>query len=86
MTDDSYLYALVSVSESVLVKFSTLYLVSKVLEKSGIGPPLFLMSKNQLLQMLALSWSCSHYYSVIGNNIVLYSTKRACSSMTTFSS
>ena len=34
------LYALVSVSESVSVKFSALYLVSKVSEKSGIGPPL----------------------------------------------
>ena len=34
------LYALVSVSESVLLKFSALYLVSKVLGKSGIGPPL----------------------------------------------
>ena len=33
-------YALVSVSESVSVKFSALYLVSKVSEKSGIGPPL----------------------------------------------
>ena len=31
------LYALISVSESVLVKFSALYLVSKVLENSGIG-------------------------------------------------
>ena len=43
MTDDSYhmsIYALVSVSESVSVKFSALYLVSKVSEKSGIGPPL----------------------------------------------
>ena len=37
------LYALVSVSESVSVKFSALYLVSKVLEKSGIGPPLLLI-------------------------------------------
>ena len=34
------LYALVSVLESVSVKFSALYLVSKVSEKSGIGPPL----------------------------------------------
>ena len=32
------LYGLVSVSESVLVKFSVLYLEFKVLEKSGIGP------------------------------------------------
>ena len=34
------LYALVSVSESVSVKFSALYLVLKVSENSGIGPPL----------------------------------------------
>ena len=34
------LYALVSVSESVSVKFSALYLVSKVSEKSVISPPL----------------------------------------------
>ena len=37
MTDDSYhmpIYALVSVSESVSVKFSALYLVSKVSETS----------------------------------------------------
>ena len=34
------LYALVLVSESVLVKFSALYLVLKILEKSGISPPL----------------------------------------------
>ena len=43
------LYALVSVtvSESVSVKFSALYLVSKVSEKSGIGPPLdYLMHAN----------------------------------------
>ena len=41
------LYALVSVSESVSVKFSALYLVSKVSEKStsGIGPPLVLTIK-----------------------------------------
>ena len=37
------LYALVSVSESVSVKFSALYLVSKVSEKSGIGPPLVII-------------------------------------------
>ena len=37
------LYALVSVSESVSVKFSALYLVLKVSEKSGIGPPLLQM-------------------------------------------
>ena len=37
------LYALVSVSESVSVKFSALYLVSKVSEKSGIGPPLVIL-------------------------------------------
>ena len=36
------LYALVSVSESVLVKLSALYLVSKVSQKSSISPPLFI--------------------------------------------
>ena len=46
MTDDSYhmpIYALVSVSESVSVKFSVLCLVSKESEKCGIGPPLGLL-------------------------------------------
>ena len=37
------LYGLVSVSESVSVIFSVLYLVSKVSEKSGIGTPLVKM-------------------------------------------
>ena len=37
------LYTLVSVSESVSVKFLALYLVSKVSEKSGIGPPLIFL-------------------------------------------
>ena len=41
-----FLYALVSVSESVSVKFLALYLVSKVLEKSGIGPPLLFIVKS----------------------------------------
>ena len=58
MTDDSYhmpIYALVSVSESVSVKFSVLYLVSKVSEKSGIGPPLLLIEcmSSQKLYLLA---------------------------------
>ena len=41
-----WLYALVSVSESVSAKFSALYFVSKVSEKSGIGPPLILITLN----------------------------------------
>ena len=58
MTDDSYhmpIYALVSVSESVSVKFSVLYLVSKVSEKSGIGPLLLLIEcmSSQKLYLLA---------------------------------
>ena len=41
-----------SVSESVSVKFSTLYLVSKVSEKSGIGPPLVLYTAFFMMNMI----------------------------------
>ena len=70
MTDDSYhmpIYALVlvseSVSESVMVKFSALYLVSKVSEKSGIGPPL-----NKTIVCLV----CMHCYVILSNTFYLF--------------
>ena len=53
------LYALVSVSESVLVKFSALYLVSKVSEKSGIGPALIVTTLQRL------QTPCTNYHSLV---------------------
>ena len=54
------LYALISVAESVSVKFSALYLVSKVSEKSGIGPPLI----NFIAHILSLSVYVTMYHFV----------------------
>ena len=54
-----WLYGLVSVSESVSVKFSALYLVSKVSEKSGIGPPLVFYFVCFCLCMVVLLYFCN---------------------------
>ena len=47
MTNDSYHMPICIgvVSESVSVKFSALYLLSKVSEKNGIDPPLITITK-----------------------------------------
>ena len=55
------LYTLVSVLESTSVKFSALYLVSKVSEKSGIGPPLFITA----IRLKEISIYCTLQYIVI---------------------
>ena len=57
------LYALVSVSESVSVKFLVLYLVLKVSEKSGIGPPLHNISPLKFVRILSLTKMVSKYGS-----------------------
>ena len=62
------LYALVSVSESVSVKFSALYLVSKVSEKSGIGPPLINIHSCHLFTCVNVNnmpWKCQKIKMVL---------------------
>ena len=62
MTDTSYHIAIWMVSVSV--KFLALYLVSKVSEKSGIGPPLF---KTMLFALL-----CGPFHSCINYILLEY--------------